>query len=74
MSPGLRSAALQWNPGRLAFAADVGDAMRISAAVCALGGLVAFGSVRRAAPAQAFPQPSMTLYCNELALGAMMSS
>lgn len=56
------------DPGEPAFAAGVGDAMRLSAAVCAGGGLVAFASVRRAAPARPAPQPGMTLACNDPAL------
>ena len=56
------------DPGEPAFAAGVGDALRLSAAVCAAGGLVAFASVRRAAPARSAPQPGMTLACNDPAL------
>ena len=56
------------DPGQPAFVEGVGDAMRISAVVCALGGVVAFLSVRRAAPVEAVPQPGMTLACNEAAL------
>jgi hypothetical protein len=55
-------------PGAPQFAAGVSDALRISAAVCALGGVVAFLSVRRAAPVRSVPQPSMTLSCNDPAL------
>jgi len=56
------------DPGTPAFAAGVSDALRISAAVCALGGLVAFTSVRRSTPARPVSQPGMTLACNELAV------
>ena len=56
------------DPGDPAFAAGVGTALRISAAVCALGGVVAFVSVRRAAPAMPVLQPGMTLACNDHAL------
>jgi EmrB/QacA subfamily drug resistance transporter len=56
------------DPGEPAFAAGVGEALRISAAVCALGGVMAFASVRRAAPARPVPQPGMTLACNDPAL------
>ncbi|HEX2117638.1 MAG TPA: MFS transporter [Acidimicrobiales bacterium] len=55
------------DPASTAFAGGVGDALRIAAAVCAFGGAVAFVSVRRAAPVQTLPEPSMTLPCNELA-------
>jgi MFS family permease len=54
--------------GTPAFAAGVSEALRISAAVCAVGGLVAFLSVRRAAPAHPVTQPSMTQACNDLAV------
>ena len=56
------------DPGTPAFAAGVSDALRISAAVCALGGVVALLSVRRSAPVQPVTQPSMNLACNELAV------
>jgi len=56
------------DPGTPAFAAGVSGALRIAAAVCALGGLVAFVSVRRSTPAQPVSQPGMTLACNELAV------
>ena len=56
------------DPGDPRFAAGVGDALRIAAAVCAAGGVVAFLSVRRAAPVAPAPQPSMILACNDPAL------
>ena len=56
------------DPADPGFAAGVADALRISAAVCAAGGLVAFLSVRRAATVDPAPQPSMTLACNDPAL------
>ena len=56
------------DPGEPGFVAGVGDALRIAAAVCAAGGMVAFVSVRRAAPAEPVAQPGMTLACNEAAL------
>jgi EmrB/QacA subfamily drug resistance transporter len=56
------------DPGGPAFALGVRDALRISAAVCALGGLVAFLSVRRAAAVHAVVQPSMTQACNDHAV------
>lgn len=56
------------DPGEPAFAAGVSDALRISAGVCATGGVVAFASVRRAATARAVPAPGMTLACNDPAL------
>ncbi|MGH9265070.1 MAG: MFS transporter [Acidimicrobiales bacterium] len=55
------------DPASAAFAGGVGDALRIAAAVCAVGGAVAFVSVRRVAPVRTLPEPSMTLPCNELA-------
>lgn len=55
------------DPASPAFAGGVGDALRVAAAVCALGGAVAFVSVRRAAPVETLAEPSMTLPCNELA-------
>jgi EmrB/QacA subfamily drug resistance transporter len=54
--------------GSPAFAAGVSSALRISAAVCALGGVVAFVSVRRAAPVHPVTQPGMTQACNDLAV------
>jgi EmrB/QacA subfamily drug resistance transporter len=56
------------DPGEPGFAGGVGDALRISAAVCAAGGVVAFLSVRRAAPVEPAAQPGMTLACNDPAL------
>ena len=56
------------DPSEPAFAAGVGDALRIAAGVCAAGGVVAFLSVRRAAPAHPVLQPGMTLACNDHAL------
>ena len=56
------------DPGEPAFTTGVADALRISAAGCAAGGVVAFASVRRAAPARPAPQPGMTLACNDPAL------
>jgi hypothetical protein len=56
------------DPGGPAFAAGVSDALRISAAVCALGGAVAYLSVRRSTPATPVSQPGMTLACNEFAV------
>ena len=55
-------------PGDAAFARGVSDALRISAAVCASGGVVAFLCVRRAAPVEPAPQPGMSLACNDPAL------
>jgi hypothetical protein len=61
---GLRGA----QEGTPAFAAGVSAALRISAAVCALGGLVAFLSVRRSTPTHPVTQPSMTHACTDLAV------
>jgi MFS family permease len=55
-------------PGDPGFAAGVGDALRISALVCAAGGVVAFLSVRRAAPVEPVHQPSMTMACHDVAV------
>ena len=55
-------------PGSPAFAAGVGDALRIAAAACALGGLVAFLAVRKAAPVHPVAQPGMAQACNDQAL------
>jgi EmrB/QacA subfamily drug resistance transporter len=41
-----------------AFSAGYGRAMRISAALCAAGGVVAFATIRRQAPVPAIPHPS----------------
>lgn len=54
--------------GTPAFAAGVSGALRISAVVCALGGIASFLSVRRAAPAHPVTQPGMTQACNDLAV------
>ncbi len=54
--------------GTPAFAAGVSTALRLSAGVCALGGAVAFLSVRRAAPVLPLTQPSMTTACNDQAV------
>ncbi|MDQ4070374.1 MAG: DHA2 family efflux MFS transporter permease subunit [Actinomycetota bacterium] len=59
------------DPGEPDFAAGVGDALGISAAVCMAGGLVAFLSVRRAARVEPVAQPSMTLACNDPALRSL---
>jgi hypothetical protein len=51
------------DPGGPGFADGVRAAMRISAVVCALGGAVAFLSVRRAAPVRPMVQPGMIHAC-----------
>jgi EmrB/QacA subfamily drug resistance transporter len=56
------------DPGDPAFAAGVHTALRISALVCAVGGLVAYLSVRRAVAVHPVLQPSMTQACNDHAL------
>ena len=56
------------DPGDAGFAAGVSDALRISAAVCAAGGLIAFLSIRRAARVEPVAQPSMSVACNHPAL------
>ena len=56
------------DPGDPAFTAGVHHALRISALVCALGGLMAFVSVRQAAPVHPVVQPSMSQACNDYAL------
>ena len=56
------------DPGTAAFATGVSNALRISAGVCVLGGVVAFVSVRRSAPVEPVTQPGMNLACNDLAV------
>lgn len=51
-------------PGGPGFADGVRAALRISAVVCAAGGLVAFLSVRRAAPVRPVVQPGMSQACS----------
>ena len=56
------------DPADPAFAEGVQEALRIAAAVCALGGLVALVSVRASARVRPAIQPSMDLACNDPAL------
>ncbi len=55
-------------PGTAAFAAGVSDALRIAAVACALGGVVANVSVRKAVPVHPVPQPGMAAACNDHAV------
>lgn len=58
------------NPGDPGFAAGVARALRIAAAVCALGGGVAFATVRRAAPVRVVASPGMPHACHDPAVRA----
>ena len=51
------------DPGAAGFGAGVQTALRISAGVCAVGGAVAFVSVRRAADVRPVVQPGMSHAC-----------
>ena len=53
------------DPGGPGFADGVRAALRISGMVCALGGAVAFLSVRRAAPVRPLVQPGMSHACGD---------
>ena len=56
------------DPGAPEFAAGVRAALRIAAGVCALGGGVAFVSVRRAVPVRAVVAPGMSHACADPAI------
>jgi EmrB/QacA subfamily drug resistance transporter len=53
------------DPGSPAFGDGVRAALRIAAGVCALGGAVAFLSVRRAVPVRTVVQPGMSHACGD---------
>jgi MFS family permease len=53
------------DPGAAGFAGGVRAALRISAAVCVLGGAVACVSVRRSMPARAVVHPGMSHACGD---------
>lgn len=53
------------DPGDPGFAGGVQTSLRISAAVCVVGGVVAFVSVRRAAPVRVVVQPGMSHACGD---------
>jgi hypothetical protein len=58
------------DPGEPGFTAGVQAGLRISAGVCAAGGVVALLSVRRATPVEPAAHPGMTFACNDPALRA----
>lgn len=56
------------DPGDARFLGGVQEALRISAAICAVGGMVAFVTVQTSAPVRPAVQPDMGLACNDPAL------